>query len=559
MKFLYRFLSLYFIYFVLCFRTSPQQKLIIVQNFQELMGETVAVTGDGVNDSPALKKADIGIAMGIMGTDVSKEAADMILINDDFASIVNGVEEGRLIFDNLKKSIAYTLSSNIPEISPFLIFITVQTPLALSTVLILCIDLGTDMVPAISMAWENAESDIMRRSPRVAGIDRLVTKKLVSFAYLQIGVMQATSGFLTWFIVLNDYGYPPHVIPGLGARDNWGKQILFCKTKNMIYVDMNGEKIADFENIGPFQIQDPTELAIDVFFSGKNKNGVFARHRFSDKIEDAEVVSCKFPEKHPLDNDPNINFGVPTDVDILNLLKEGYYPYTPWQGYESPYWNNKWVNIDCANPSESEFGCGDLVRQVRERYQPHGIYKCTSGCDKITLDGRESGAKIEAELTTDPVPTDFGNLVIDPSAMDISSRMAQKEALHHAQCALFVTIIVVQWADLVICKTRLLSIKQQGMRNQVMNFGLLFETILGAFLCYATFLNTALGTRPMRFTHWLPGMPFFVIIFTYDEVRKYYIRKTTTVKEDDKTGRIIRYPGKSNLLFLFYSYYLLFQ
>merc|ERR1719284_2094274 len=128
-------------------RTSPQQKLIIVDGCQR-QGQIVAVTGDGVNDSPALKKADIGVAMGIAGSDVSKQAADMILLDDNFASIVTGVEEGRLIFDNLKKSIAYTLTSNIPEISPFLLFILADVPLPLGTVTILCIDLGTDMVPA---------------------------------------------------------------------------------------------------------------------------------------------------------------------------------------------------------------------------------------------------------------------------------------------------------------------------------------------------------------------------------------------------------------------------
>merc|ERR1712156_721851 len=117
-------------------RTSPQQKLIIVEGCQR-MGAIVAVTGDGVNDSPALKKADIGVAMGIAGSDVSKQAADMILLDDNFASIVVGVEEGRLIFDNLKKSIAYTLTSNIPEISPFLLFILADVPLPLGTVTIL--------------------------------------------------------------------------------------------------------------------------------------------------------------------------------------------------------------------------------------------------------------------------------------------------------------------------------------------------------------------------------------------------------------------------------------
>jgi sodium/potassium-transporting ATPase subunit alpha len=195
-------------------RTSPSQKLLIVDGCQK-SGHVVAVTGDGVNDSPAIKKADIGIAMGICGSDVAKNAADMLLLDDNFCSIVNGVEEGRLIFDNLKKSIAYTLSSNIPEIGPFISFILFQLPLPLSTILILCIDLGTDMVPAISFAYENAELDIMERKPRNSKRDHLVNSKLISFAYLQIGFIQCSCGFFTYFSVMNDYGMPPVTLFGL--------------------------------------------------------------------------------------------------------------------------------------------------------------------------------------------------------------------------------------------------------------------------------------------------------------------------------------------------------
>merc|ERR1711931_591784 len=204
-------------------RTSPQQKLIIVEGCQR-MGRIVAVTGDGVNDSPALKKADIGVAMGIAGSDVPKQAADMILLDDNFASIVTGVEEGRLIFDNLKKSIAYTLTSNIPEISPFLLFILADVPLPLGTVTILCIDLGTDMVPAISMAYEQAESDIMKRQPRNPFTDKLVNERLISMAYGQIGMIQASAGFFVYFVILAENGFLPGIL--FGIRKQWDSQAI---------------------------------------------------------------------------------------------------------------------------------------------------------------------------------------------------------------------------------------------------------------------------------------------------------------------------------------------
>ncbi|KAK9728457.1 hypothetical protein K7432_001060 [Basidiobolus ranarum] len=148
-------------------RTSPKHKLEIVRHAQA-MGHIVGVTGDGVNDSPALKKADLGIAMNQSGSDVSKEAAAMILLDDNFASTVKGIGEGRLIFTNLKKSIQYTITHSTPEILPNLLYIIVPLPLPLSAILILVIDLGFELFAALSYAWEMPETKagLMKLPPR---------------------------------------------------------------------------------------------------------------------------------------------------------------------------------------------------------------------------------------------------------------------------------------------------------------------------------------------------------------------------------------------------------
>jgi len=321
-------------------RTSPQQKLIIVDGCQRA-GQIVAVTGDGVNDSPALKKADIGVAMGISGSDVSKQAADMILLDDNFASIVTGVEEGRLIFDNLKKSIAYTLTSNIPEITPFLVFMCLSVPLPLGTVTILCIDLGTDLLPAISLAYEQAESDIMKRNPRNKFTDKLVNERLISMAYGQIGMIQALAGFVCYLVILMQNGFLPADL--LGLR-------------------------------------------------------------------------------------------VPWDDKLNENLEDSY-------GQEWTYSQRKIVEYTC-----------------------HTMF--------------------------------------------------------------FTAIVIVQWADVLICKTRRLSIFQQGMKNKILIAGLFEETLLAAFLAYVPGTDAMLRMYPLEWTWWFIPMPFSLIIFCYDETRKMLIRRT---------------------------------
>uniref|UniRef100_A0A674G8W7 Sodium/potassium-transporting ATPase subunit alpha n=1 Tax=Taeniopygia guttata TaxID=59729 RepID=A0A674G8W7_TAEGU len=225
-------------------RTSPQQKLLIVESCQRL-GAIVAVTGDGVNDSPALKKADIGVAMGIAGSDAAKQAADMILLDDNFASIVTGVEQGRLIFDNLKKSIAYTLTKNIPELAPYLVYITASVPLPLGCITILFIELCTDIFPSVSLAYERAESDIMHLRPRDPRRDRLVNEPLAAYSYFQIGVIQSLAGFTDYFVAMAQEGWWPLLVLGLRPRwedaheqelqDSYGQQWTFAQRRYQQY------------------------------------------------------------------------------------------------------------------------------------------------------------------------------------------------------------------------------------------------------------------------------------------------------------------------------------
>ncbi|KAJ2359081.1 hypothetical protein IWW50_000082 [Coemansia erecta] len=248
-------------------RTSPKNKLEIVGRAQAL-GHICGVTGDGVNDSPALKKADLGIAMNESGSDVSKEAASMILLDDNFATIVKGIEEGRLIFANLKKSIRYTVAHSIPEVIPQILYIIVPLPPMLTSIMILVIDLGFEVLAALTYAWEPPESSngLMKLPPRkpvtmrsiamlraralrhppppvdprtgqpvrlgvvaraVAAVrapftrvwwqdllerpegEVLVDGELLSWSYLEAGMISTISLITVFFVVLNHHGISP--------------------------------------------------------------------------------------------------------------------------------------------------------------------------------------------------------------------------------------------------------------------------------------------------------------------------------------------------------------
>jgi calcium-translocating P-type ATPase len=182
-------------------RMAPDHKLRLVSAYQAL-GEVVAVTGDGVNDAPALRKADVGIAMGIIGTDVAKEAADLILTNDNFGSIVVAIEEGRAIYDNIRKFITYIFASNIPEVLPFLLTGAIGIPPALTVRQILAIDMGTDILPALALGSEEPEPGIMNYPPRSLS-QPLLDRGLLTRSFLWLGLIEAGLcylGFLSTYL-----------------------------------------------------------------------------------------------------------------------------------------------------------------------------------------------------------------------------------------------------------------------------------------------------------------------------------------------------------------------
>ncbi len=260
-------------------RMTPKHKMRVVSILKEL-GEVVAVTGDGVNDAPALKKADIGIAMGLAGTDVAKEASDMILLDDNFATIVNAVEEGRTIYANIKKFITYIFASNIPEAVPYLAYILLRIPLPLTIMQILAVDLGTDMLPALALGAERPTPGVMKRPPRKIR-EKLLSFPLMARAYLFLGPIEAAACMFGYFYVLYGGGW------------NWGKLL---SLKDPLYLQattacLTAIIVTQIANV--FACRSLRESALNIgFFSNRL---VFAGIAF-------ELLLQLFIVYHPLGN-----------------------------------------------------------------------------------------------------------------------------------------------------------------------------------------------------------------------------------------------------------------
>jgi len=186
-------------------RMAPEHKLRLVRAYKDI-GQIVAVTGDGVNDAPALRAAHISIAMGLKGTDVAREAADIVLTDDNFATIVAAIEEGRTIYQNIRKFMTYILASNVPELVPFLAMVALKIPPALVIMQILVIDLGTDLLPALALGAESAEMGTMDHPPR-SHRQPLLDRLLLGRAYGFLGIIEAGFGMAAFFLVWSDYGY----------------------------------------------------------------------------------------------------------------------------------------------------------------------------------------------------------------------------------------------------------------------------------------------------------------------------------------------------------------
>jgi sodium/potassium-transporting ATPase subunit alpha len=489
-----------------------------------------------------------------------------------------------------------------------------------------------------------------------------VTRKLIFLAYFQIGIMQAMAGFFAWMVILNDYGFPPHILYQIDTGAQWAKDPLFCRFSGGYYVNEDG--VIDTSRNPETDAPSIDYPLWDNGDAGYLKDCEFPLRNFLGSGGIVDVIHSSKANDGTSTNggdasafNKNMYKTAHVTIEAVAAMEyTNYFEYIPYRSRMSFFWKNKWLSWPlhkseglggafqaseeifftynlpgvysvCAadstynsksnirdSPNDKVRGSPEAIKAVkditikelRDAGGPMGAamgVACPSvgngvaigdknfrnalfmngdlgaggnnnnidaafntsssifqndfvmrhmprycmGADTGGKDGKvaksscgvgcwnQAGGSMSADF--DPYASDLQQCV------NIASRMTQAEALYHARAGYWVSIVVVQWSDLLICKTRWLSIRGQGLRNTTLNFGLFFETLLAGWLCYYSVFAVGLQTRPIRFTHWMPGIPWSIIIFMYDEVRKYLMRATSPEIVDPDTKQVKRIAG----------------
>jgi len=744
-------------------RCEPIHRQLLTTNLQRI-DHTVALTGIGPSDALALETADIGITTPDASSMVLA-ACDVTLDGGHFTGIVELIHEGRLVYENLKKTTAFLTCSNVPQMIGILSHVFLELPLTINAPLILLVDLLTNMIPSIAMAGEPPESNLMNQPPRKIKSERIVTFKMIFFSYFQIGMIQAFAGMYAYMCVMSDYGYTPmHLYEG-GPKGNWGVSPMYCKFQGGRYVNTRGEVdiTRDPTNDVPshlYPLWDSGDGGIveecvhpPSNFQGK---GHFALHATPVNIG----MASSYAHGHTTGR-------AMITVETLDALEHNkFFEYIPWKSRMSAFWRDEWLSYDITEQRESfsdnqiptktedqisqhkdvrltgsdvlryfhytsfglwslclkdptmepmskshtlestvyeedamggwkwlfsagrgrrdrsayagptswnasllsTTGCqrndadveagtmyhhalfcnGDNYRLSKQQYGPatdmypelewrsrshldddgapdvktktyesargewsvagvfnignwkqntfdfmkpkhHGdrdddhtwaeLTKPETDAYNVTRWNATSVARAQALCKTlddhhhqlaycrtecdyecERIPAEerfnkTGSLDFTLhhghysvygdgrtcQCANIASRMCQQEALYNARTAFLVAIVACQIATVLAFKTRWLSIIEHGLANPLLNVGL-FASLMAMALCtYSPLANSIFSTRPIRFYHWMPGLPWACIIIVYDEVRKWFMRKTsqTTIDENGDRTRVV--------------------